>query len=357
MPPVLDLDALFQRRLLMVGGKGGVGKSTVASTLAVLAADRGLKTLLVSTDPAHNLSDLFECRLSAAGRACVNWGEADLHLQELNPQTALEDYLESVRKQMLPHVALSMRGPLEKQLHLTRHSPGAEEAALLDALTHLIQRREDFDLILFDTAPTGHTLRLLSLPALMSTWANGLVAQKTRSERFRGILSHLKAGADIDNPFANGKGKRTVEDALPDYMRPLLERKKRFAEAAAILKDPAAAGFLFVMTPENLPLQETRRAVAALEKSGISVAGLVLNRLLPDEAAGIEFLRGAYEQQQQVLTQVEQHLEPSPQLSLPMTGHKLQGRAGLLWLAEAISSAAGCAARKQKLPDSEAAGQ
>ena len=85
MPPLMDLNALFKRRLLLVGGKGGVGKSTMASTLAVLAAGRGLKTLLVSTDPAHNLSDLFECRLPASGRGTVSWGETVLELQELNP--------------------------------------------------------------------------------------------------------------------------------------------------------------------------------------------------------------------------------------------------------------------------------
>ena len=356
MPPYLDLDRLFARRLLMVGGKGGVGKSTVASALAVLAADRGLNTLLVSTDPAHNLSDLFECRLSATGGGSVCWGDTPLQVQELNPQMALDDYLESVRKQMLPQVALSMRGPLEKQLHLTRHSPGAEEAALLDAMTRLIQRRDDFDLILFDTAPTGHTLRLLSLPALMSTWADGLVAQKQRSGRFRGILSHLKGGADIDNPLSDG-GKKPAREALPDYMAPLLERQQRFADAAAILKDPATSGFVFVMTPEHLPLQETRRAVAALEEKRIPVAGLVLNRLLPDEADKIDFLRAACEQQRQVLGQVAQHLDSIAQIRLPMTRQKLRGRAGLRWLADVIGRAGDVSVRKQKLPDSEAAGQ
>ena len=265
--------------------------------------------------------------------------------------------MESVRKQMLPHVALSMRGQLEKQLHLARHSPGAEEAALLDAMARLIQQREEYDLIIFDTAPTGHTLRLLSLPALMSTWANGLMAQKKRAGRFRGILAHLKAGADIDNPLADGAQSRAVEAELPETLQPLRERQKRFSAAAAVLKDPAVSAFLFVMTAENLPLQETCRAVAALEKSGMPVAGLIVNRLLPRKASGIEFLRGAYVQQQQVLAQVEQQLESIPQVRLPMTGQKLQGREGLLWLADEIRNGASLTGQKQKLPDSEAAGQ
>ncbi|WP_299592447.1 ArsA family ATPase [uncultured Microbulbifer sp.] len=372
MALALDIDKLFKRRLLMVGGKGGVGKSTLAASLAVLAADRGLKTLLVSTDPAHNLSDLFECRFSQgrpAGQASVDWGKpsgkaqwrpqwrtrwkAPLQIQELNPQAALDDYLESVRKQMLPQVALGMRGALEKQLHLTRHSPGAEEAALLDVMTRLIQQRDNYDLIIFDTAPTGHTLRLLSLPGLMSTWASGLISQKKRSGRFRDVLSHLKSGADINNPLASADEAQQTPPALA----PLLERQKRFSEAAAVLKNPAMSGFVFVMTPENLPLQETRRAIAALEESGMSVLGLLLNRLLPAEAAQIDFLRGAYEQQESVLSQVSEHLQMLPQVRLPMTGNKLQGRDGLLWLAGVLEEAARSERQKQKLPDSEATGQ
>lgn len=326
----LNLDQLLQRRLLMVGGKGGVGKSTVAASLAVAAANRGRKTLLISTDPAHNLSDLFECTLGNKAPQQIPWAGGGLLAQELNPSAALDAYLDTVRSQMLPHVAINLRPQLEKQLHLTRHSPGAEEAALLDEITRLIQRRHEYDLIVFDTAPTGHTLRLLSLPAVMSTWVDGLVSQKKRTERFRDVIGSLRI------PRKSSSQREKPSKNLPPVLAPLLERQQRFRESAQVLCDPKATGFLFVMTAESLPLEETLRAAAALAEENIAVAGLVLNRLLPQEAEQVDFLRGAWALQQQVLEKVSAKFAHLPKLQLPMTGRALQGRAGLEWLAQEL---------------------
>ncbi|WOX05773.1 ArsA family ATPase [Microbulbifer pacificus] len=326
----LNLDQLLQRRLLMVGGKGGVGKSTVAASLAVAAANRGRKTLLISTDPAHNLSDLFECILGTKGPQQIPWAGSGLFAQELNPHAALDAYLESVRSQMLPHVAINLRPQLEKQLQLTRHSPGAEEAALLDEITRVIQRRHEYDLIIFDTAPTGHTLRLLSLPAVMCTWVDGLVSQKKRAERFRDVIGSLRI------PRTSSPEREKPRNNLPPVLAPLLERQQRFRESAQVLCDPGATGFLFVMTAESLPLEETLRAAAALSEANIPIAGLVLNRLLPEEAEEVEFLRGAWALQQQVLAKVTAEFAHLPQLQLLMTGRTLQGRAGLDWLAKEV---------------------
>ena len=339
----INLHELLRRKLIMVGGKGGVGKSTVAATLATLAAERGLRTLVVSTDPAHNLCDLFDCEIGSE-KCEIPWSGGKLAALEIDPVVALDTYLETVRRQMLPHVAVSLRGQLEKQLHLTRHSPGAEEAALLDEITRLIQNREDYDLLIFDTAPTGHTLRLLSLPSVMSAWTEGLVAQKERAGRFRDVLGSLAKPGDHLNATANPQ------------LAPLIERKERFRDAAKVLRDPEVSAFLFVMTAEMLPLNETLRAVASLRRSRVPVAGLLLNRLLPEEAAEIAFLRGTWECQRQVLERMAEQLGDLPNLQLPMTGQRLQGRGGLQWLAAQLLDTAECVTRKQKQPGSVAAG-
>ncbi|MCQ3829765.1 ArsA family ATPase [Microbulbifer elongatus] len=339
----LDIAQLMARRLIMVGGKGGVGKSTMAATLATIAAAHGRKTLLVSTDPAHNLSDLFGCEIGSNGCA-IPWGGGNLQALEISPQHALDTYLESVRQQMLPHVAVHLRGQLEKQLHLTRHAPGSEEAALLDALTRVIENREEYDLIIFDTAPTGHTLRLLNLPSVMSRWTEGLIAQKERAGRFRDLLGKFASAGEESDGGASAQ------------LAPLIARRARFQQAAQALQDPQISAFLFVMTPEALPLSETRRAVMALESSGIPVAGIILNRLLPPEAEAVTFLRGAWACQQQILQRVADELAQVPCVSLPMTGNTLQGREGLAWLAAQLVAATEADVTKQKQPDSVTAG-
>ncbi|WGL16942.1 ArsA family ATPase [Microbulbifer bruguierae] len=368
--PALDLPNLLQRRLLFVGGKGGVGKTSVAAGLATIAARSGKRTLLVSTDPAHNLGDLF----GFAGGAATDpvaldppplppesalgdsvYAPASLFGLELNPEQVLDDYLAGVRQQMLAYIAVGLRPQLEQQLKLSRHSPGAEEAALLDVLTRIIQRRDDYDLIIFDTAPTGHTLRLINLPRIMSAWTDGLLTQKQRSGRFADILAHLKSGGDIHNPV--GGDKQGAAD-VPRELQPLLDRQARFRESVAVLKDASETGFVFVMTAETLPLQETRRAASALNAAGIPIVGLIINRLLPESAQTVEFLQGALQLQDEVLLEVGDVLGEIPQLRLPMSGTVTRGRVGLgCFVATLLQAAELCEGQKQKLPDSEAVGQ
>ena len=191
---------LTDKRVLLIGGKGGVGKTTTSSALAVLAAGRGKKVLLVSTDPAHSLADAFDRDIGDN----ITRLAPNLDGLELDPDREVEQHLAKVTAQLKRFTRPEMFGEIERQMRLTRQSPGAQEAAMLERIANVIELGlKDYDIVIFDTAPTGHTLRLLSLPEAMAAWTQGLLNANKRSEKLGDVLGHLtpKAGRDIDSPL------------------------------------------------------------------------------------------------------------------------------------------------------------
>ena len=146
------MDHLFDRRIIFVGGKGGVGKTTTAGALGLMAADTGRTTLLVSTDPAHSLGDVFDIRI---GNQETPLG-TNLTGLEIDPEAEADRHVETVKMSMKSLVAPKMYGEIDRQLDLARHSPGTMEAALLERMADLMaDARSRFDLLIFDTAPSG----------------------------------------------------------------------------------------------------------------------------------------------------------------------------------------------------------
>src|SRR5690554_5857157 len=317
---------LLNKRLLWVGGKGGVGKTTVAAALAVLAARRGRKVLVVSTDPAHSLGDVFDRELGDIPRRLL----PNLDAMEIDPDAEVEAHLARVTEQMRRYAAPEMMAELERQMRLTRQSPGTQEAALLERLSRLITDDEaDWDLILFDTAPTGHTLRLLTLPEAMAAWTEGLLAHNRRAEQLGKVMRHLTphgSRADLPTPF-----DEPHEDPFKDMDRrtrmiaeTLLRRRRLFHQTRRRLTDAEGIGFVFVLIPERLPLLETVRAVEALQQFKVPVSGAIVNRVLPAEADG-EFLRQRRQQEARYLRQIEASLSGLPTLQLPLLPDDVQG--------------------------------
>ncbi len=334
------LQGLTERRVLFVGGKGGVGKTTVASALGVLAAQRGKNCLLVSTDPAHSLGDAFDRHIGDHITALAPglWG------LEIDPDAEAKRHIDAVTAQMKQFAAPEMHKEVERQMRMARLSPGASEAALLERMAHLLLNEQNrYDLIIFDTAPTGHTLRLLTLPEAMAAWTEGLLAHSRRAEELGQVLRHLTpkgSRADLPTPFDDpeqdpfkGMDRRTRKVA-----ETLINRRRLFHRARRLLTNADTTGFVFVLTPERLPILETTRAVEALGQFDIPICGAIINRVLPDTADG-EFLRRRREQEQVYLERIHQELGSLPLRQLPLLPGDVQGLDALTEVAAQLEQA------------------
>jgi arsenite/tail-anchored protein-transporting ATPase len=346
------------RRLLFIGGKGGVGKTTIAGALGLRAAAAGERVLIVSTDPAHSLGDLFDMPVGDRTREI----RPGLHGLEVDPDVEVGRYLDQVQSNMRRFVRPAMYSEIQRQIALTRGSPGAVEAALMDRVADLMDRAGDeYDRVIFDTAPTGHTLRLLSLPEIMGAWTDGLLRSRERSDSFgRAVRRLTRSKSD-----ATGGSEALVEASAAPRRQPasgddltwfddtkeapadertqrirevLLERRRKFSRARRLLLDPERTAFVLVLIPEKLPILESEKALRVLREHKVPVAGLVVNRVLPDAQLGT-FLENRREQEKEYLARIDTLFGDLPRVRVPLLPQDVAGIGSLETVADALAHA------------------
>lgn len=253
-------------KFLFFSGKGGVGKTSMACTTAVYYADRGLKTLIVTTDPAANLSDVFEQKIGHKITKINN--TQNLCAMEIDPDEATNEYKENLLSPMREVFDEEMIKIADEQLS----GPCTEEMASFDRFIDFMEI-DDYDIIIFDTAPTGHTIRLLELPI---DWSK-----------------HIEESAE-------GTGQTCMG---PVSM--IQDSKDKFDRAIAKLRDTSQTDFIFVMQPEQTSLDETIRASHELKELGISTTKVIINGFIPEDEALIPFFRSRYDMQQNYLNKAK----------------------------------------------------
>lgn len=310
------IQEILKRKLIFVGGKGGVGKSTTASALAIAASKLGKKVLLVSTDPAHNLSDLFHTALGNEHKEVTE----NLWVTEIDPEKETDRYIDQVKKNIQGHVKATMIEEVHRQMDLAKTSPGADEAALFYRLASLIlDELPSYDLFILDTAPTGHTLRLLSLPELMGVWMDGMLERRRKTNEHYTQLIH--DGEPIEDPI----------------YQTLQNRREIFTNVRKVILDQKKTGFLFVVNPERLPIQEAKRAVKTLKDHEIPVISIIINKLLPKEVDGT-FFQKRKEQQSYYLKQIDEQFPTLQKVYFPLLKEDISTIDHLNYIAEYIKN-------------------
>ncbi len=258
-------------QLWLFGGKGGVGKTTSACSTAIWTANCGIRTLLVSSDPAHSTSDSLGFKLNNTPTKVEGidnlWGlELDLEATLENVMPTLSSVLEDSSSGLGPFMAQNeeleelkedVSGLDTAQLML----PGLDEALAFDQLLRYVEDTE-YDLVIFDTAPTGHTIRFLSLPELLEFWTAK-------------ALKMFRAMGGIRSMLFGNKQEKAIKEELERF-------SKRVAHIRRIISNPKLTRFTLVTIPESMGVAETIRAANQLSEFNISINGIIINRLTPD---------------------------------------------------------------------------
>jgi arsenite-transporting ATPase len=261
---------LLDRRVVFFGGKGGVGKTTCSAAFALAASQQGREVLLVSTDPAHSTADIFQQPIGAEPRRL----SPGLSAIEIDADRESSRYVDQVKRDIEKMFSPTVVQRARRQIDLAAASPGLAEVALLERMTDLIfsndAARSRWDLIVFDTAPTGHTMQLLRMPEAMTTWIQAL-------------LKHRKAMLAIDH---QSEEQRDAAAATDPVLTALERRYRRLVDLRAYVSDRGRTSFVLVTIPERLAIDETARAAEALRETALDIGCLVVNRVLPDGLTG-----------------------------------------------------------------------
>ena len=329
------LDGIFGQReakLVVCGGKGGVGKTTVSSALGVALADRGFDTLVISTDPAHSLGDCLAVDLSGGAVVEVDApSEGRLFALEVDADAAALEAAALLKEGLGEKLrSLGDAGAAAADLAdaLETSPPGLDELVSLLKVLELI-RSKNYDRIVLDTAPTGHTLRLLALPELMDDFAERSMNARDRLKR-NPVVAAALAGAG----FSGGGGESGGRDAVRDV------QDDAFA-MDAILHDEASCEFLAVAAPTDLSLTETANLLDSLDEAGIACRAVVVNGVLDGgDDAGLAAFSAAAETTQAAALAELHALADELRVDLVRTpqfdGDLPAGAAGLAKLGDAL---------------------
>lgn len=288
---------------IFIGGKGGVGKTTVSAATALWCARMDKKTLIISTDPAHSLGDSFDRLVKHVPTPITK----NLSAMEIDPDLAMEEYKEKFAMQQQYNDALGM---FSDQLDVMSSSPGIDEIAAFDKFMQYMTN-DEYDVVIFDTAPTGHTLRLLSFPEMMDSWMGKLIKTRTQLGQMASKLKNVI-------PFMGSDEENAQE------MEELNRMKEQILSARAVLTDPKRTSFKTVLIPEEMSIYESSRAMDALHKCNMSTDGIVVNKIQPDNNH-CEFCKARREIQEKRLETIEELFGDQIIAQIPLQAHEVRG--------------------------------
>ncbi|TKY51615.1 putative arsenical pump-driving ATPase [Spatholobus suberectus] len=324
-----------KRKYYMLGGKGGVGKTSCAASLAVKFANNGHPTLVVSTDPAHSLSDSFAQDLTGGALVPVEGPDYPLFALEINPEKSREEFRNAARqnggtgvKDFMDGMGLGMLadqlGELKLGELLDSPPPGLDEAIAISKVMQFLESQEysTFTRIVFDTAPTGHTLRLLSLPDFLDASIGKILKLRQK------IASATSA---IKSVFGQEETRQNTTDKLEKL-------RERMIKVRDLFRDIDSTEFVIVTIPTVMAVSESSRLSASLRKENVPVKRLIVNQILPPSPSDCKFCAMKRKDQMRALDIIQNDPELSSLLMIqaPLIDVEIRGVPALKFLGDII---------------------
>ncbi|MFC4540590.1 ArsA family ATPase [Halosolutus amylolyticus] len=321
---------------IFYGGKGGVGKTTCAAATGLRLADEGRDTLVVSTDPAHSLADSFGTAIGpeptaidgVSGETDADRGAGEsgsLWAVEIDPETRTERY-ETLARALaadLRSAGIRLDEAEVERIFAAGAPAGSDELAALDLLVEYVDSGA-WDVVVFDTAPTGHTLRLFDTPEVM-----GLALETTRSLRGQVRRIGTAARSAVLGPMSVMTGPDRDEDDLVRF-------QDRLERAREILRDPERTAFRVVTHPERMAIAETERLVDRLREAEIPIDRLVVNRVFEDPTEGCSRCRSRRERHERRVGEIRATVPDLAVTIVPELADEVQGREALAAIADRL---------------------
>ncbi|HOD74665.1 MAG TPA: TRC40/GET3/ArsA family transport-energizing ATPase [Syntrophorhabdaceae bacterium] len=256
------------RHYIMFGGKGGLGKTTFSAAAAYYLAKQGKKVLVFSVDPQASLSDIFKKDIFGKGPTEIM---PNLYAQEIDADHRVREYQQEIRQKILDMYGMDkIPEEIESYIQAAAAEPAMEESAIFDEVVDIVVKG-GYDYYIYDLVPLGHALYYLSMASVYDAWIGKITGLRQQMREYDQVAATIRRDKDLD------------EDAI---LNELLYIKDRINRSSSILTDKQKTAFFFVLTPEEMIINDTLKAADLFAKFDVPLSGYIVNRVLPAELKG-----------------------------------------------------------------------
>ncbi len=305
----------------MFGGKGGLGKTTFSAACAFYLARQGKRVLVFSVDPQASLSDIFQKDIFGKGPVEII---PNLYAQEIDAGRRVKEYQQEIRRKILDMYGMEkIPDEIESYIQAAAAQPAMEESALFDAVVDIVVKG-GYDYYIYDLVPLGHALSYLSMGSVYDAWVGKITGLREQMREYDRVAATMRREKDLD------------EDAI---LKELLYIKERIDKSSSILTDKEKTAFFFVVTAEQMVIDDTVKAAELFAKFDVPISGYIVNRVLSESLKGQdipEYLKNRLAMQDLYLKVIEETFAGQILASVPEMERDVTGLAMIEKLAAAM---------------------